>query len=136
MLLKLPSLKSFNDPRPEPDRHEVHLPRSVLLHTFGDTAPYLLVGLANGLLVAYELDPKTLEMKGRRTISLGSMPLCLTPSRHGADKHVVFVSGSRPAVVFLENRRLQYSPIVLKVKSKMCGGPAFLILTPTVISRM
>ncbi len=112
ILLKLPTLGPVS--AISLSKGEAHLPRSVLLHTFGDTQPYLLAGLANGTLVAYELDNRTLEPKGKRVMSLGNLPLTLTPCRHGSEKPVVFVSGSRPAVLFLDNGRLHHSPIVLK----------------------
>lgn len=112
-LVEIPSLKTL------PDlgfaRNESHLPRSVLLHTFGNDTPFLLVGLADGSLVAYDLDHDTFRVKARRSILLGNLPLRLTACKHSNDRHVVFVSGSRPAVVFLENNRLQHSPLSLKV---------------------
>ncbi|KAF8333519.1 mono-functional DNA-alkylating methyl methanesulfonate N-term-domain-containing protein [Cantharellus anzutake] len=111
-LLKLPTLQPVS--AIPLSQGESHLPRSVLLHTFGDTQPYLLAGLADGSLVAYELEKRTLEPRGKRVMGLGNLPMILTPCRHGADKPVVFVSGNRPAVLFLDNGRLQHSPIVLK----------------------
>lgn len=112
-LLSLPHLTSLPDLGIA--ANEAHLPRSLLLHTFGDVAPFLLVGLADGTLVAYELDDMTFHVKARRTMLLGNMPLRLTACKHGSGRHVVFVAGSRPAIVFLENGRLQQSPIGLKV---------------------
>ena len=111
-LVSLPNLTTLPDLGFAPS--EAHLPKSLLFHTFGDTTPFLLVGLVDGTLVVYELDHTTFQVKGRRNLVLGHMPLRLTPCKHGSNQHVVFVSGSRPAIVFLENGRLQHSPIGLK----------------------
>ena len=111
-LVSLPDLTTLPNLGLAPS--EAHLPRSLLFHTFGDIAPFLLVGLADGALVVYELDRATFQVKGRRNLVLGHMPLRLTQCKHGPNQHVVFVSGSRPAIVFLENGRLQHSPIGLK----------------------
>lgn len=102
----------------------------MLLHTFGDDEiPYLLVGLADGSLVAYELafvsmvvgegrEEVSVHVKSKRTLALGNLPLRLTACRYGKEgrRRVVFVSGSRPAILFLENKRLQHSPLDVKVR--------------------
>lgn len=152
-LLELPSLEPYHA-ADFSSAGEGKLPTSVLLHVFDDDnennnnggkeeaedgkgrlgTPFALVGLADGQLVAYELDKKTFKVKSRRTMVLGSAPLRLSVCRHagirrrerggeGEDdiestkerKRVVFVSGSRPTVLFLQNGRLQHSPMNLKV---------------------
>lgn len=133
-LLSLPSLASLPTADIGLAPSEGHLPRSVLLHTFGNSqsdvaSVFILVGLADGTLVTYELDAKSFRVLARRTMLLGNMPLRLTACKHrgsGAGpsgssskdqyQNVVFVSGSRPTIVFLENGRLQHSPISLKVR--------------------
>lgn len=85
--------------------------------------PYLLVGLSDGMLVIYDLDP-TLNAMGRRLVHLGTVPSWLTPYRHGnkggskslgSASDVIFVSGNRLAVLFVNNEQVQHLPIVLKV---------------------
>lgn len=114
-LVSLPNLTPLPDLGFAPS--EPHLPRSLLFYTFGDISLFLLVGLADGTLVVYELNHTTFRVKGQRNLVLGHMPLRLTPCKYGPNRHVVFVSGSRPAIVFLENGRLHHSPIGLKVRA-------------------
>jgi hypothetical protein len=100
---------------------ETHLPRSVLLHSFetgkpGERLPYLLVGRADGCLVAYSLDHQNFSVKDRKLMLLGTRPIVLSLMRqNGSDESIVFACGSRPAAIFYANGRLQHSPLVLKV---------------------
>lgn len=57
------------------------------------------------------------HVKSKRMVALGNLPLRLTACRYekGDQKRVVFVSGSRPAILFLENKRLQHSPLDVNV---------------------
>lgn len=140
-LLELPTLEPYNIA--DFPANESKLPSSVLLHVFdegGDDGkssnsgtPFALVGLSDGRLVAYELDKKGFRVKSRRTMVLGNTPLRLSVCQHSAArapgartssleaserKRVVFVSGSRPTVLFMENGRLQHSPMNVKVRGR------------------
>lgn len=88
------------------------LPRSLLLHDFGN-APQLLVGLRDGTLVAFAFMKD--EFQDKRIFSLGTEPVGLTQFEMG-EKKVVFASGSRAALFFLERGTLQHSSILIKVK--------------------
>ena len=87
------------------------LPRSLLLHDFGN-APHLLVGLRDGTLVAYTFVKN--ELQEKRVFSLGTEPVGLTQFEM-SEKKVVFASGSRAALFYLERGTLQYSSILMKV---------------------
>ncbi|KDQ09897.1 hypothetical protein BOTBODRAFT_147991 [Botryobasidium botryosum FD-172 SS1] len=112
-ILKLPSLETIGDDDSFPS--ESHLPRSVLLHSFGSGSPHLLVGLADGGLAAYVLDPQTFVPTDRKIFSLGSTPISLTScASDAAGQTAVFACSNAPAVLFHANGRLQHSPLVLK----------------------
>jgi DNA damage-binding protein 1 len=87
------------------------LPRSLILHDFGD-APHLLIGLRDGTLVAFTFGMN--EFQDKRVFSLGTEPVGLTQFEMGEEK-VVFASGSRAALFYLERGTLQYSSILIKV---------------------
>ena len=87
------------------------LPRSLLLHDFGN-APQLLVGLRDGTLVAYTFVKN--EFQDKRVFSLGTEPVGLTQFEMG-EKKVVFANGSRAALIYLERGILQHSSILIKV---------------------
>ena len=87
------------------------LPRSLLLHDFGN-APHLFVGLRDGTLVAFTFVKD--EFQDKRVFSLGSEPVELTQFEMG-EKKVVFASGSRAALFYLERGILQHSSILIKV---------------------
>jgi DNA damage-binding protein 1 len=87
------------------------LPRSLLLHDFGN-APHLLVGLRDGTLVAFTFMKN--ELQDKRVFSLGTEPVGLTQFEMG-EKKVVFASGSRAALFYLERGVLQHSSILIKV---------------------
>ncbi|KAI0304406.1 CPSF A subunit region-domain-containing protein [Multifurca ochricompacta] len=86
------------------------LPRSLLLHDFGN-APQMLVGLRDGTLVAYAFMKNQFEDK--RVFSLGTEPVVLTQFEMG-EKNVVFANGSRAALFYLEKGTLQHSSVLIK----------------------
>lgn len=101
------------------------LPRSLLLHDFGN-APQLLVGLRDGTLVAYAF--KKNELQDKRVFSLGTEPVCLTQIEMG-EKKMVFANGSRAALLYLERGILHHSSILIKVQfQSSCCEIAPLIL--------
>ncbi len=87
------------------------LPRSLLLHDFGN-AHHLLIGLRDGTLVAFAFVKN--EFQDKRVFSLGTEPVGLTQFEMG-EKKVVFASGSRAALFYLERGILQHSSILIKV---------------------
>jgi len=93
------------------------LPRSLLLHDFGN-APHLLIGLRDGTLVAYAFAKS--EFQDKRVFSLGTEPVGLTQFEMG-DKKVVFANGSRAALLYLKRGILQHSSILIKVKLSRHG---------------
>jgi DNA damage-binding protein 1 len=98
------------------------LPRSLLLHDFGN-APQLLVGLRDGTLVAFAFVKN--EFQDKRVFSLGTEPVGLTQFEMG-EKKVVFASGSRAALFFLERGILQHSSILIKVSvTPLCKTTPF-----------
>jgi DNA damage-binding protein 1 len=88
------------------------LPRSLLLHDFGN-APRLLIGLRDGTLMSYAFVKN--EFQDKRVFSLGTEPVGLTQFEMGEQK-VVFANGSRAALLYLKKGILQHSSILMKVK--------------------
>ncbi|KAH9080524.1 mono-functional DNA-alkylating methyl methanesulfonate N-term-domain-containing protein [Lactarius deliciosus] len=86
------------------------LPRSLLLHDFG-YAPQILIGLRNGILVAYTFGKNVLE--DERIFSLGTEPVGLAQFEMG-EKRVVFASGSRAALLYADKGITQYSSVLIK----------------------
>jgi DNA damage-binding protein 1 len=101
------------------------LPRSLLLHDFGN-APHLLVGLRDGTLVAFTFAKN--ELQDKRVFSLGTEPVGLTQFEMG-ENNVVFASGSRAALFYLERGILQHSSILIKVNVTSRVRPPCSVLT-------
>lgn len=98
------------------------LVRSLLLYNFGsDTSPkgdahfpYLLVGLGDGSLVTFVWKDK--ELKEKKLVSLGHAPISLSPCIVDG-KRTVLAAGNRATLVSFDKKRLQFSPVSLKVSS-------------------
>lgn len=93
-----------------------HLPRSLLLHDFGDhesgSHPHLMVGLANGAVISYPFTKGRLgEMK---LVTLGEGPLSLR-SCFVNNKSAVLASGTRSALFYWSKDSLSYSSVLVKV---------------------
>ena len=96
------------------------LVRSLLLYNFGtnpspkgeDYQPYLLVGLSDGTLVTFVWRDK--EMKEKKLVSLGQAPITLAPCMVEG-KRTILAAGNRALLVSFDRKRLQFSPVSLKV---------------------
>lgn len=93
-ILDLPSLQQRHR---EKLRGHV-LPRSLLL-TVMESAPYLLVGLADGHLESFRFDTSTGSLRDRKRVLLGRNPIVLRPFRV-SDKSHVFACCDRPMVLY------------------------------------
>ncbi|KAI5118862.1 hypothetical protein M0805_005306 [Coniferiporia weirii] len=92
-----------------------HLPRSLLLYEFGDerteSHPYLVVGLANGL-VAYL--PFTKGKFGeKKIVALGESPVFLSVCVVNGQP-AILASGTRSVLFFWFKDSLSHSPVLLK----------------------
>ena len=100
------------------------LVRSLLLYNFGSDSnpksegycPYLLVGLSDGSLGTFAWKDKDLQEK--KLVSLGHAPISLAPCIVDG-KRTVLAVGNRATLVSFDKKRLQFSPVSLKVN---CGS--------------
>ncbi|KAG8861744.1 hypothetical protein FRB96_002702 [Tulasnella sp. 330] len=115
---------------------EEHVPLSLLLHTFGGSSIYLMIGLGNGSLVTYSVDPD-LGLTNRRTMSLGvdrpvklaacqyaASPNNPNPAGRGGPKEkVVLAAGTRASILWLDQRgkRLRGSTIAVRHSTALCS---------------
>ncbi|GLE04253.1 hypothetical protein PINS_up013164 [Pythium insidiosum] len=113
-VLQLPSLQHLTK---EPLGNDL-LPRSVLCSSFDDTN-YLMVGLGDGSLINFQLDPATGALSSRKRVSLGSQPISLSLFRSKDTTHV-FASCDRPTVIYSNNNKLLFSNVNTKEVSVMC----------------
>ena len=116
---------ALDDPQGLSTKYDVllpALPSSLLLHNFGKSArakdpdfhPYLLAGLADGTLITFAL--REGKLADKKMSSLGGAPVSLSVC--AADgRTVVFASGARTNILFLDRERLQTSPVAVKVGS-------------------
>lgn len=96
------------------------LPRSLLLHNFGQSSntkdpdyhPHLLAGLTDGTVVSYAFKNK--ELVDQSIFSLGDLPVLLNACQVDSRK-TVFACGSRASILFWEKDTLRHSPVILKV---------------------
>ncbi|KAF5831460.1 mono-functional DNA-alkylating methyl methanesulfonate N-term-domain-containing protein [Dunaliella salina] len=105
------------------------IPRSVLLAAF-EGVPYLLLGLGDGQLHHWHLDPTTGTISERKKLVLGTKPILLRPFRSGSSTSgsanggsngggrssstpsitsSVFAASDRPTVIYSTNRKLMFS---------------------------
>lgn len=95
--------------------------RSLLFYNFGSDHnpkaegyhPYLLAGLSDGSLITFTWKDK--QLKDLKLISLGHAPVSLTPSQVDG-KRIIFAAGNRATILSWEKKRLNYSPIMIKVR--------------------
>ena len=96
------------------------LVRSLLLYNFGSDpnpkseghCPYLLVGLSDGTLGTFVWKDKDLQEK--KLVSLGQAPISLA-SCIVDGKRTVLAAGNRATLVSFDKKRLQFSPVSMKV---------------------
>ena len=89
------------------------IPRSALLCPFAPSSVYLLAGIGDGRLLSFALSPTTGALSQRKSLTLGSQPLSLSPFRSNGALHVV-AACDRPTVVYCLQGRLLYSNVNLK----------------------
>ncbi|KAJ7069995.1 mono-functional DNA-alkylating methyl methanesulfonate N-term-domain-containing protein [Mycena amicta] len=92
--------------------------RSLLLFEFnsssGVSRPHLLAGLGDGSLAIFAWDPELRVLAEPKLMSLGVLPVALTPYTLPDGKRAVLATGSRAAVLTWERDRVQSSPVMLK----------------------
>ena len=99
-------------------------PRSLLLYRFtgepgpklSQPHPHLLVGLVDGSLAAFPFQNGTLG--DQKLISIGNLPVTMHTC-HTRGRSTVFACGSRTSILFWERDRLQHSPLMLKVRTRL-----------------
>lgn len=89
--------------------------RSLLFHSFTsngkkDIHPHLICGLVNGCVASSVWDSQGEELSDLKIISLGALPVCLTPYKVNG-KNGVFAAGSRATLISWDNRHLSFSPV-------------------------
>jgi hypothetical protein len=118
------------------------LPRSLI---FGDLGgkPQLFIGLGDGSLVIYDVDPSTgAQNEGgggggaeARTISLGTTSVQLGRLVSTDGERSIFASCDRPAVLHDDHGRLSYSAVNLKVSHRIARRPDDVWLTGNLLSQ-
>ncbi|KAF9429620.1 DNA damage-binding protein 1a [Podila epigama] len=98
------------------------LPRSLLLTRF-EAVPYLLVGLGDGQLMTFILEPGLDQLNNPKRISLGTQPIILRQisTGDGSGNGHVFACSDRPTVIYSSNRKLLYSNVNLKEAATACS---------------
>jgi hypothetical protein len=85
--------------------------RSVLLANLEGSA-HAVVGMGDGHLFTFRVDPATGALGERRKVQLGRQPVLLSPFRNRGALHV-FAACDRPTVLFSMSRKLLYSNVNL-----------------------
>jgi DNA damage-binding protein 1 len=92
--------------------------RTLLMHDFGvgddDSHPYLFAGLGDGSFAYFTWNEQTRTLGPPKLISLGNLPVCLTPCIVDGKK-ALFAAGTRAMVLSWERERVNNSPVMLKV---------------------
>lgn len=96
------------------------IPRSVALTSFEDTQ-YLLLGLGDGTLYNFVVDPKTGSLSSKKGLSLGTQPIHLTRINGKDTRGHVFAASDRPTVIFGNGDKIGYSNVNLKEVSHVCS---------------
>ncbi|EPQ28698.1 uncharacterized protein PFL1_04001 [Pseudozyma flocculosa PF-1] len=129
-ILSLPALKPVGQSAFASERLP-SLPRSIVIHRFGDVAEdtqgtpsspagpaYLLIGLGDGTLLTYRLGlpdadsySDTVGVYDQKAVSLGTRALRLDKVQTSEGLLAVSVAGERPTIVFADARRFSFSAI-------------------------
>ncbi|KAI8467206.1 MAG: mono-functional DNA-alkylating methyl methanesulfonate N-term-domain-containing protein [Monoraphidium minutum] len=105
VLLRLPDLSPLAT---QPLGADQVIPRSVLLAGFEGAHHHLLVGLGDGALHSWRLDPATAALSDKKQIQLGTKPIQLRTFTSGGVSYV-FAACDRPTIIYSQNRKLIYS---------------------------
>ncbi|KAL5524495.1 hypothetical protein ACEPAF_9635 [Sanghuangporus sanghuang] len=93
-----------------------HLPRSLLLHDFGDQEvgpkEHLMVALANGTVLTMPFDGKG-GIGERKFFALGGAPVTLSCC-NVSNQPAVFASGARSAIFYRSRDGISHSPVLVK----------------------
>lgn len=91
------------------DAPEGVIPRSVLLAGFeGGAHTHLLVGLGDGALHSWRLEPGAGALSDKKQIQLGTKPIQLRTFAAGGVSYV-FAACDRPTIIYSQARKLVYS---------------------------
>lgn len=114
------------------------IPSRSLLLTSMEGVAYALVGLGDGHLFTFRVDPASGALSDRKKVQLGRQPIALSMFRAKGSMHV-FAACDRPTVLFSMSRKLVFSNVNLGEVHHMApfNSPAFpdclALATPTTL---
>ena len=98
------------------------VPRSLLLaYVLADQDPTLFIGMANGEVVTFSLNPKTFKLASKKVTMLGSQPANFKslPSDGGLSN--VFATCEHPSLIYGSERRLVFSAVNADKATSVCS---------------
>jgi len=97
------------------------VPRSLLVaQVLPESPPTLFVGMADGNVVTYSIDPKTNALSGRKSIILGTQQANFRSIPRGDGLHSVFAICEHPSMIYGSDGRINYSAITAEDASCVC----------------
>jgi len=97
------------------------VPRSLLVaQVLPEASPTLFVGMADGNVVTYSIDPKINTLSGRKSIILGTQQANFRSIPRGDDLYSVFAICEHPSMMYGSDGRINYSAITAENASCVC----------------
>ena len=99
----------------------VSVPRSILLaRLFTTQSPTLFVGMANGEVITFALDPSSLELSQRKVIVLGTQQASFRALPKDDGLVNVFAICEHPSLIYGSEGRIIYSAVTAEKASCVC----------------
>ncbi|GAB7346751.1 hypothetical protein MBLNU459_g1856t3 [Dothideomycetes sp. NU459] len=122
-LLDRATLETIHTETVEED--SVAVPRSLLVaHILKESPPTLFVGMADGSVITYMIDPSTNTLSGRKSIILGTQQANFRALPRGDGLHNVFAICEHPSLIYGSEGRIVYSAITAEDASCVCSFDA------------
>lgn len=107
------------------EEDSVAVPRSLLVaHILEDSLPTLFVGMADGSVITYMIDPSSMALSARKSIILGTQQANFRALPRGDGLHNVFAICEHPSLIYGSEGRIVYSAITAEDASCVCSFDA------------
>lgn len=107
------------------EEDSVAVPRSLLVaHILENSLPTLFIGMADGSVITYMIDPSTKALSARKSIILGTQQANFRALPRGNGLHNVFAICEHPSLIYGSEGRIVYSAITAEDASCVCSFDA------------
>ncbi|KAK4984631.1 hypothetical protein LTR50_006481 [Elasticomyces elasticus] len=120
LIMDLQSLETISTNRVEED-NVAAVPRSLLIaNVVHDQSPTLFVGMADGTVVTYSIDPENYSLSSRKSMILGTQEAQFKALPRGDGLVNVFATCEHPSLIYGSEGRIVYSAVTAEKATCVC----------------